>query len=133
VMVGIVSIISEIFLMNMWFGGRNRSKGGGNAVFLILGIILAVLAPLIVRVVQLAISRKREYMADAGAVQLARTTSGMISALEKIKANYETGPKTKVNAAVAPMFLADPTKKRISSLFNTHPPIDERIKVLRRM
>ncbi|OYT55017.1 MAG: zinc metalloprotease HtpX [Candidatus Altiarchaeales archaeon ex4484_2] len=133
VMVGIVSIISEIFLRSMWFGGRNRNKGGGNAVFLILGILLAVLAPLIVRVVQLAISRKREYMADAGAVQLARTNTGMISALEKIKANYEQGPKTKVNAAVAPMFLADPVKKRFSNIFNTHPPIDDRIEALRKM
>ncbi len=134
IMVGIVSIISQMFLRSMWYGGgRNRGKGSGNAIFLVLGIILAILAPLIVRIVQLAISRKREYMADAGAVQLARTNSGMISALQKIKADYAGGPKTQVNAAVAPMFLADPVKQRISNLFNTHPPIDNRIEVLKKM
>ncbi|OYT27468.1 MAG: zinc metalloprotease HtpX [Candidatus Altiarchaeales archaeon ex4484_96] len=133
VMVGIVSIVSEIFLRSMWFGGGGRDRGRGNALFLVFGIILAILAPIIVRLVQLSISRKREYMADAGSVQLTRTTSGMISALKKIKADYGGGAKTKVNAAVAPMFLADPVGERFVNLFKTHPPIDDRIKTLKMM
>lgn len=132
VMVGIVAIASEIFLRSMWFS-RGGRRGKGNALILILGIILAILAPIIVRLVQLSISRKREFMADAGAVQLTRYPGGLISALEKIKAAYSSGAKTKVNSAVAPMFFADPIRKRMVDMFNTHPPIDERIKILRAM
>ena len=132
IMVGIVAIASEIFLRSMWFS-RGGRRGKGNALILILGIILAILAPIIVRLVQLSISRKREFMADAGAVQLTRYPGGLISALEKIKAAYAGGAKTKVNPAVAPMFFADPIRKRMVNMFNTHPPIDERIKILRAM
>ena len=132
VMVGIIAIASEIFLRSMWFG-RGGRRGKGNALILVLGIILAITAPIIVRLVQLSISRKREFMADAGAVQLARYNEGLISALEKIKAAYSGGAKTKVNSAVAPMFFADPIRKRMVDMFNTHPPIDERIKVLKAM
>ncbi|HIE34290.1 MAG TPA: zinc metalloprotease HtpX [Candidatus Altiarchaeales archaeon] len=132
IMVGIVSIISELFLRSMWYsrGGR-RGKGGG--IFIIIGIIFAILAPLIVRLVQLSISRKREYMADAGAVQLTRYPGGLISALEKIRDYYKKGARTKVNPAVAPMFFADPIKERFVNLFNTHPPIEKRIEILRAM
>ncbi len=134
VMVGIIAIASQIFLRSMWFtGGRSNRRGGGNAYILVIGIILAILAPIIVRLVQLAISRRREFAADAGAVKLTRYPGGLVSALRKIKAAYASGPKTKVNQAVAPMFLADPLRKRMVSLFNTHPPMDERIKVLESM
>lgn len=135
VMVGIIAIASEIFLRSMRYD-RVRARGRGGAFILIpvlLGIVLAILAPIIVKLVQLAISRKREFMADAGSVQLTRYPGGLISALEKIKAAYSSGAKTKVNEAVAPMFFADPIRERITSLFNTHPPIDERIKVLKAM
>lgn len=135
VMVGIIAIASEIFLRSMRYD-RVRARGRGGAFILIpvlLGIVLAILAPIIVKLVQLAISRKREFMADAGSVQLTRYPGGLISALEKIKSAYSSGAKTKVNEAVAPMFFADPIKERITSLFNTHPPIDERIKVLKAM
>ncbi|MBD3389265.1 MAG: M48 family metalloprotease [Candidatus Altiarchaeales archaeon] len=139
VMVGLVSIISQMFLRSLWYGsmfggGRRRGGGGGNVVFLLLGIVLAIVAPLIVKLVQLAISRKREYMADGGAVELTRYPEGMISALKKIEADYAQPRKhSEVSAAVAPMFLADPTKHRITSLFQTHPPIADRIKALQAM
>ncbi|MBD3261158.1 MAG: M48 family metalloprotease [Candidatus Altiarchaeales archaeon] len=137
-MVGLVSIVSQMFLRSLWWGSltggrQSRSRGGGNLAFLVLGVLLAVLAPFIVKLVQLAISRRREYMADAGGVELTRYPQGLVSALRKIKSGYSGGPKTRGNAAVAPLFIEDPIKNRLMSLFNTHPPIDERIKILESM
>lgn len=132
VMVGIVAIASELFLRSMFYN-RER-KGGRSTVYLvILGIILAIIAPIIVKLVQFAISRKREYAADAGAVQLTRNPKGLINALKKIDLFYSQYRKTIANQAVAPMFLADPIGRRIINLFNTHPPIEERIKILESM
>ncbi|MFH0862661.1 MAG: M48 family metallopeptidase [Candidatus Altiarchaeota archaeon] len=139
VMVGLVSILSQMFLRSMWYGGggRNRGRGGGGGLFIVLvlaGLILSIIAPLIVKLVQLAISRKREYMADAGAVELTRYPQGMIEALKKIGEDYASpGEHTKVNAAVAPMFLADTSKTRFIGLLETHPPIKDRIKALEKM
>lgn len=138
VMVGLVSIISQLFLRSMWYGsmygGRGRRGGGGNAALLILGIVLSIVAPLIVKLVQLAISRKREFMADAGAVEMTRYPQGMIEALRKIEEDYKApGKHTEVSAAVAPMFLADPVRNRLVTLFQTHPPIDDRIRALEAM
>lgn len=137
VMVGIISIASEIFLRSMWYGGggrRDNDHGKGGAVFIVLGIILAIIAPIIVKLVQLAISRKREYMADAGSVQLTRYPGNLISALKKIRSFYDSdAPHPKVNDAVAPMFFADPVEQRLVNLFNTHPPIEDRIKKLEAM
>jgi heat shock protein HtpX len=137
VMVGIISIASEIFLRSMWYGGGHRDNdrgGSAKALFMILGIILAIIAPIIVKLVQLAISRKREYMADAGSVQLTRYPGNLISALKKIKAYYAgDGQHAKINEAVAPMFFADPLHARLINLFNTHPPVEDRIKKLEAM
>jgi heat shock protein HtpX len=137
VMVGLVSILSHMFLRSMWYssmGRRGRGRAGGGAAFLILaGVLLSIFAPLIVKLVQLAISRKREYMADAGAVELTRYPLGLVGALKKIRDEWKAGLKTQVNAAVAPMFIEDPTKNRLVDLFNTHPPIEDRIKVLEAM
>ncbi|MFH1054665.1 MAG: M48 family metallopeptidase [Candidatus Altiarchaeota archaeon] len=136
VMVGLVSIMAHLFLRSMWYsgGGGRRDRGGGLMIVLMLaGVILSIVAPLIVKLVQLAISRKREYMADAGAVELTRYPAGMIGALEKIRDNYKAGLKTKVDETVAPMFLADPTKGRFWDMLETHPPIEDRIKVLKAM
>jgi len=134
VMVGVVAIASELFLRSMWYGGNRRdSRDSGGGIFLIIGIILAIVAPLIVKLVQLAISRKREYAADAGAVQLTRNPSGLINALKKINLFYSQVGKTNINKAVAPLFLADPISERVVNLFNTHPPIKERVKILESM
>jgi heat shock protein HtpX len=119
----------------MWYsGGGDRDRRGGNAALLLIGVVLAIVAPLIVKLVQLAISRRREYMADAGSVELTRYPEGMISALKKIQADYaQPKPHTQVNSAVAPMFLADPVKDRVVTLFQTHPPVEDRIKALEAM
>lgn len=138
VMVGLVSILSQLFLRSMWYGGggdrRDRGGGGLMMALMLVGIILAILAPMIVKLVQLAISRKREYMADAGAVELTRYPLGLIAALEKIRDDYgQKRQHTEVNSAVAPMFFADPVKQRFVELFQTHPPIEDRIKALESM
>ncbi len=127
VMVGMIAIISEIFLRSLWFrGGGNDNKN--NAVFILIGIILAILAPIIVQLVQLAISRKREYAADASAVKFTRYPNGLIKALKKIKYDYVSQEK-KVTKAIAPLFFANPLK----NLTSTHPDIDKRIKILESM
>jgi heat shock protein HtpX len=128
VMVGMISIISEIFLRSLWFrGNNNRENNNGNAIFLIIGIVLAILAPITVYFVQLAISRKREFNADASAVKFTRYPPGLIGALKKIK--LENKPDRKITKAVAPLFFANPFK----DIGSTHPDIDKRIAVLERM
>ena len=96
----------------------------------LVGIAFAILAPLFAKLVQLAVSRKREYLADATGAHLTRYPQGLASALEKIKAE---NIKMKVEASVSPLYLADPFKKKVQGLFATHPPIEERISALRRM
>ena len=126
VLVGMVSIISQIFLRSLWFSSGNRNDKG-KALFMLVGVILAILAPIAVMLVQLAISRKREYTADSSAVKFMRTPTGLIGALEKIKHNQDM----KVSGAVAPLFLARPS--RTSEIFQTHPPLEKRIERLKRM
>jgi len=127
VMVGIISIISEIFLRSLWFKSSDRDNNKGNAIFMMIGIILAILAPIFVYFVQLAISRKREFSADATAVKFTRYPPGLIGALEKIK--YANAPEKKITKAIAPLFFANPFKE----LGNTHPSIDKRISLLKKM
>jgi len=127
VLVGMIAIISQIFLRSLWFSSGRDREGKGNAIIMVIGIVLAILAPVMASLVQLAISRKREYSADASAVKFMRTPSGLIGALEKIKSNSEM----KVSGAVAPLFLAKPSKA--AELFSTHPPLEQRISRLKRM
>ncbi len=130
VLVGMIAIISEIFLRSLFWSslsGRGNSRDNNNAVLMIIGIALAILAPIIVALVQLAISRKREYAADSSAVKFMRTPTGLIGALSKIKNNTPM----KVSGAVAPLFLAKPSKTK--EWFQTHPPLSKRIARLERM
>ena len=127
VMVGIIAIISEIFLRSLWLGGGEGNKKNGG-IFILIGIVLAIVAPIVVWLVQLAISRKREYTADASAVKFTRYPQGLIDALKKIQ--NENQPEKKVPKAIAPLFLANPLKGNLTS---THPPIEKRIEVLERM
>ena len=130
VMVGLIAIISQLFLRSLFYGGGNRNREGkGNAILLVVGIALAILAPIMVQLVQLAISRKREFMADASAVKFMRSPTGLIGALKKIKTDSE---RMKVSGAIAPLFISNPLKKA-SGLFQTHPAIEKRIEVLSRM
>jgi heat shock protein HtpX len=131
VMVGMISIISELFLRSLWFkggGGSDDNKAG--AIFMVIGIILAILAPIVVGLVQLSISRKHEYAADATAVKFTRYPQGLIGALKKIKQDYGLESREKkVSKAIAPLFFANPFK----NLGSTHPPIEKRIEALERM
>lgn len=127
VMVGMVAIISEIFLRSLWFSSGDRDSKGG-AIFLIIGIVLAILAPIVVMLVQMAISRKREYAADASAVKFTRYPQGLVGALRKIGHENKTQDKH-VSKAVAPLFISAP----VSEWFSTHPPLADRIKALERM
>jgi len=131
VMVGLVAIVSNMILRSWMWGGSGR-RGRGNAGLLILvGLALAIISPIIVRLVQLAVSRKREYLADASSAQLTRYPDGLADALGKIKKHNEG--KMKVSEAVSHIFIADPNKSPLDELFATHPDIDSRIRILRAM
>ncbi|MEM3113063.1 MAG: M48 family metallopeptidase [Candidatus Pacearchaeota archaeon] len=135
VLVGMIAIISEIFLRSLWFAnlGNNKGRDGRVQIALILiGILLAILAPLVTMLVQLAISRKREYTADATAVKFTRRPTGLIGALKKIQHDHPMKAH-RVSKAVAPLFLGDPFKRKVQNIFSTHPPIEKRITILEKM
>jgi heat shock protein HtpX len=139
ILVGMTVLISDFFLRGLWFGGGRggrREGGGGNIqlIMLIIAIVLAILAPLFARLLQLSISRQREYLADATAVQLTRNPKGLADALQKISGDREV--LEVANRATAHLYIVNPIKrfeKRSKGLFSTHPPMEERIKVLRAM
>jgi heat shock protein HtpX len=131
VLVGMIAIISQMFLRSLWFRGGNDRNSKGKAILMLVGILLAILAPIFVQLVQLAISRKREYAADASSVKFTRYPDGLINALKKI--GKENEPEKIVNKAVAPLFISDPFKRKVQGLFMTHPPVSQRIKVLEAM
>ncbi len=136
VLVGFISILSDMFMRSMFFGGRRNKEGGGQAqaVLMLVGIVLAILAPIAAMMIQLAISRKREFLADASGVLLTRYPEGLASALEKISS--DPTPMRVANNTTAHLWLDDPFKgkKKTSwfhKLFMTHPPVQERIAALR--
>jgi heat shock protein HtpX len=140
VMVGSIAMLAQLFLRyTFWFGGgRNRddnnSGGGGLAVvFMIVGVILAILAPIFTAMVQMAVSRQREYLADASSVELTRNPHGLESALAKLAADRE--PLHSANGATQHLYIVNPLKKLGggSALFSTHPPIVDRINRLRQL
>ncbi len=136
VLVGFVSILSNFFSRSMWFGGfgrrDDRESGQAGSILVLVGIILAILSPIIAILIQLAISRKREFLADASGALLTRYPEGLAGALEKIEAD-KTSMKT-ASTATAHLYISNPFKgQSVSNLFSTHPPIQERIKVLRGM
>jgi heat shock protein HtpX len=137
VMVGLLTIVSDIFLRSMMWGGGRRSDDKDNnlqGIFMIVGIILAILSPIVATLMQLAISRKREYLADTDGALLTRYPEGLASALEKI-GKYDQ-PMRRVSNATAHLFISDPFGKKVSGmhkLFLTHPPIEDRIRILREM
>lgn len=136
VLVGVVVILSDVFLRMVFrggFGGGNNRKGGSAYLVLVaLAIVLAVLAPIFAQLLKLALSRQREYLADATSAQLTRHPEGLASALEKINSS-KTAPKF-ANDANSHLFIANPLKgKFLAGLFSTHPPIQERIRRLRTM
>jgi len=145
IMLGSIVILSQVFLRSMIYGGagsrRRYSSGSSNSgqgyiVLIIIAIIAAILAPLMAQLLYFALSRKREYLADAGAVRLTRYPEGLAGALEKI-ANDTSPQLAAANKVTAPMYFANPMKKhnakKLSDLTSTHPPISERIKILHKM
>ena len=134
ILVGMIAIIAQIFLRGMYFSSGDRRNAKTQLIIIIMAIIAAILAPLIAQLVSLAISRKREFTADATAVKFTRYSAGLRAALEKIKNEHLTEEdKRKYSAAIAPLFISDPFKKKIQGLFSTHPDINERIEKLRMM
>jgi heat shock protein HtpX len=133
VLVGLVAILSDLLVRSFWYGGgrREREEEKGFGLLIIVGLILAIFAPIIVRLVQFAISRRREFLADASSTELTRYPEGLASALEKIMKVNEG--KMKISEAVSHLFFVDPNKSALDSLYATHPPIKERIKILRSM
>lgn len=140
-MLGAITLMSEVFTRSLWFGGgsRYRSKSsdkGGQAqiIIMIVAIVLAILGPIMAQLMYFAISRRREYLADASAVRLTRYPDGLASALEKISGTHLD--LKSANKVTAPMYIINPLKKKgmqISNLSSTHPPITERINILRSM
>lgn len=129
-MVAVISLMADIILRMAWFGDDDSENN--NQLFFILGIVAAILAPIIATLIQLAISRKREYLADATGALTTRYPEGLASALTKIK--QRGSALKKQNASTAHFFFANPLKgKSLATLFSTHPPVDERIKRLREM
>lgn len=140
VLVGLVALLADLFLRWTWFGaGRrttNRGRGGGGAyvILLLIAIALAVLAPVIARIIQMAISRQREYLADASGALLTRNPDALADALEKISKDPE--PLEVANKATAHLYFNNPLfehKSFLNNLFSTHPPVEERIRLLRAM
>ncbi|MFH1833115.1 MAG: M48 family metallopeptidase [Candidatus Levyibacteriota bacterium] len=137
ILVGLVALMADFFMRSLWFGRRsNDRQGNAQGIFLLVGVAFAILSPIIATLIQLAVSRKREYLADASGALLTRYPEGLASALEKISRDKE--PLEAANNATAHLYIASPFKGKktgnwFSGLFNTHPPIEERIKILRSM
>jgi len=128
-LVGMVVILSDMFLRSLKYSNSDSKKGDG--LLILIGLIFALVAPLAVRLVQLAISRKREFLADSSSAKLTRYPQGLASALEKIMKNNKGNMN--VSEAISHLFFVDPSMSFVDSLFATHPPIEERIKILRSM
>lgn len=140
ILVGSVALLADFFMRSLWWSGGDDDNRGSNALFLVIAIVVSILAPIIATLIQLSISRKREFLADADGALLTRYPEGLAAALEKISQD----PRVLKSASVATahFFIEDPfkgdTKKNSKSswfvkLFSTHPPIEERIKALRSM
>jgi len=132
VLVGSIAILSDIFLRMSFFGKKGSNKKGSHPAIIIVGIVFIILSPIIANLVKLAISRKREYLADASGSLLTRYPEGLARALEKI--GKENQPMKKKSKATAHLFISNPFQgKKVRHIFSTHPPIADRVKKLREM
>jgi len=134
VLVGFITLLSDMFLRSQIFGfgggGRERNGDGKvQGILMIVGIVLMILSPIIATLIQLSISRKREYLADASGALLTRYPEGLASALEKI--SKHSGKMKRANHATAHLFISNPFGSKIRGLFSTHPPVEKRVKALR--
>src|SRR3989344_5214589 len=136
VLVGTVALLSDWFLRSLWYGGRGSDRDNKSSVFMILALVAAILAPIVAILIQLAVSRRRELLADASGVILTRYPQGLASALQKISSDKEA--LEVANRGTAHLYIVNPLKGQqalgwFASLFNTHTPIGVRIKALREM
>jgi len=141
VLVGLISLLADWLLRMSRFGGNkkrsnnNRGSGQLQAILVVTGLLLALLSPIIAQLIQLAISRRREFLADASGIGMTKNPEGLARALEKISTDRE--PLEAANKATAHLYIANPLKNRhgaigmFAGLFNTHPPVEERIQNLR--
>ena len=130
IMVGAIAILGQFALRYVGFGGSRNERKGGSAYVLVIALVFAILAPVFAELVKLAISRQREYLADATAAKLTRYPEGLASALEKIKGHATVQG---VNSTTASLYIANPLEGKFNGLFATHPAIEERVKRLRAM
>lgn len=142
VLVGVIALVSNFFLRSLWWGGGRRDNDNnsqGQAIFLVIAIVFAVLAPIAATLIQLAVSRKRELLADASGALLTRYPEGLANALKKIESDQM--PMQHANQGTAHLFISNPFKVNheqrkqgwLAGLFNTHPPLEQRIKILEKM
>jgi len=137
VLVGTVVLLSDWMLRSLWYGGRRRSSrsgGGAGGIVMLIGLVFVVLSPIIAQLMQRAISRKREFLADAEGARLTRYPEGLASALEKLTADTE--PLEVANKATAHLYIINPLTEHkgwTNKLFSTHPAIEERVARLRAM
>lgn len=137
VLVGVIATLSDwFFRVSFWRGRDREEREGGSGIFIILGLVAAILAPLAATLIQLAISRKREFLADADGALLTRYPEGLASALEKISSDPHS--LSVASNSTAHLYIANPFRGKravnwVTKLFMTHPPIEERIRVLRDM
>ncbi len=138
-LVGLIALVSDIFLRSMFYGRRSRrsrSSGKGGAILILVGVVLAILSPIIAKIMHLAISREREFLADASGSLLTRHPEGLAKALEKI--SHDREPLEVANKATAHLYIENPLRnahagKWLNKMFSTHPPVQERIARLRHM
>lgn len=136
ILVGTLALVSDWVIRSMWWHRRSDdNRGNRNPIFIVLFLISLILTPVIATIIQLSISRKREYLADASGILLTRYPEGLVHALEKLRDN--SNPLRTVSSSIAHIFIDNPFKKKNSSwfvnLFSTHPPIEERIRILKSM
>ncbi|MEK7072106.1 MAG: M48 family metallopeptidase [Patescibacteria group bacterium] len=135
ILVGIIALLSDLFLRMTFFGGNRRDNDrGGNPIILIIGLVLIILSPIIAQLIKFAVSRKREYLADASGSLLTRYPEGLARALEKIARDHSI--LKRANNATAHLYISSPfrgTKKFLANAFSTHPPLEDRIAKLRSM
>jgi heat shock protein HtpX len=139
VMVGIIALLSDWIMRSLWWGGRGRKTSRGKsgnigAIFLVVGLFFAIFGPFVAQLLRLAVSRKREFLADASGAMLTRYPPGLASALRKIADDRE--PLEAANKATAHLYIVNPLKDlkgAVNKLFSTHPPIEERIAALEKM
>lgn len=134
VLVGTIALLADMFMRSMWFGGNDRDNKSG--LLLAFGIIAAILAPIVATAIQMAVSRRREFLADASGILLTRHPEGLANALRKISSDKE--PLEVANRGTAHLYIVNPLKgnqvlESFAKLFSTHPPIQDRIKALNEM